>query len=95
MVAQCTHAATLLRRELYVPGWSVRVNGADVPLVEQDIFQAVDLPAGESSVEFTYAPPGIAWAWLMAGAGVLIMVASEGSSSFLQKRTKKLLSVGA
>ncbi len=93
MVAQCPHAATLLRRELYVPGWSVRVNGADAPLVEQDIFQAVDLPAGESSVEFTYAPPGIAWAWLMAGAGVLITVASEGSSSFLKKRTKKLLSI--
>lgn len=65
----CTAPSTLLRRELALPGWTVRVNGAGAPLTARDIFQAVSVPVGASTVVFDYAPPGIVWAWGLAALG--------------------------
>jgi hypothetical protein len=87
LVAHCAHPATLRRLELSWPGWSANVAGQNAQITTtEEIFQSVALPAGTSQVTFDYAPP---WAWL-AWIGCFVGAVSL-SSSFLKKRTKKLL----
>ncbi len=54
--SSCPAAATLIRRELFYPGWRAFVNGRETPLRASSIFQAVDLSPGESRIEFRYVP---------------------------------------
>jgi hypothetical protein len=58
--AECDAPSLLVRRELFMRGWTAQVNGtpAAVSLVEE-AFQGVELPAGASTVSFTYAPAGV------------------------------------
>ena len=73
--ASCEERETLLRRELFFPGWTATVNGENAPIVEHGaLFQAVDLPKGKSEVRYDYAPPHIAWAWLAALAAMCALV---------------------
>jgi hypothetical protein len=74
MAADCAQPATLLRRELAWPGWRATVNGARTPVSAQDIFQTIALPEGHSVIRFSYAPPGIFWAWCAAWLGVATIV---------------------
>jgi hypothetical protein len=77
--AQCEAPSRLVRRELFMRGWTAQVNGtpAAVSLVEE-AFQGVELPAGTSTVSFTYAPAGVrpscavALMALLAALGALI-----------------------
>jgi len=80
VAADCPAPATLLRRELYWPGWEARVNGAPVTLGQSNIFQTVALPAGHSVTQFSYAPPGASWAWRAAalGACTALLAAAAG-----------------
>ena len=58
VTAVCSSPAKLRRRELYMPGWNVRNNGAAIQAVQQDgIFQATILPAGLSKVHYNFLPP--------------------------------------
>lgn len=52
----CPSAATLIRRELFYPGWQVFVNGRETALRANSIFQALDLSPGKSRIEFRYLP---------------------------------------
>ncbi len=75
--ALCQGPATLVRRELFFPGWRAEVNGTDVTISAVDqIFQGVALPAGPDEVRFAYAPPYIALAYLAFGGGALGLLAS-------------------
>ena len=59
VTAVCTAADTLVRRELFYPGWRARIGSRRLPLAAADrIFQSVRLPAGRSDVTFRYRPPG-------------------------------------
>jgi hypothetical protein len=74
--ADCPRATTLLRRELFFPGWTASVNGAEARIEPRDrIFQSVALPAGVSEVRFSYAPPGIGWAWAAMWLGLAALAA--------------------
>jgi hypothetical protein len=58
----CPRPITLVRRVLFAPGWSATVNGVAVPVVADrsgppGLFQSVSVPAGRSTVRFTYLPP--------------------------------------
>ena len=76
MTVDCAAAATLVRRELYFPGWRATVDGAAAKVEPHGpIFQSIALPAGRSTVRFAYAPPGIGWAWLACAVGVLAFAA--------------------
>jgi hypothetical protein len=90
MVASCPAAATLLRREMFDPGWSAQVNGRAVPVLQDGLFQRVAIPAGVSVVRFSYAPPHIGFACALALLGLVFWL-GQSSGSFLKKRTKKLL----
>ncbi len=73
----CTHASALLYRELSYAGWAAHVNGTTVPIHTVDgVYQRIELPAGRASVEFSYAPPHAALAWLAALLGFLIVIGS-------------------
>ncbi len=82
MDADCAGPSTLLRRELFYPGWHASVNGHAVPLtMANDIFQQIPLPAGHSSIHFSYLPThmraacAVALAALMLWLGAAIMEA--------------------
>lgn len=53
----CKSPSTLLYRELYMPGWNVRVNGRAASTTPSGpLFQSVDVPAGASIVQFAFTP---------------------------------------
>jgi hypothetical protein len=69
--AHCATPATLLRRELFMPGWTATVNGARVGVsVHEKIFQVLHLPAGNIMVRFRFAPPYVGYAWIAFWLGV-------------------------
>lgn len=70
----CKTSGTLIRKELYMPGWSVDINGKHGEVRKHaDLFQVVDLPMGESSLTFTFAPPYIVEAWIAFIVGLLVV----------------------
>ena len=75
VTVDCVHPAKLMRRELYMPGWSVSINGTKSVPVEQDgIFESTALTAGRNLAHFNFVPPheGIALAAALVGiAGLL------------------------
>ena len=75
VTAVCSSPANLRRRELYMPGWNVRNNGAAIEPVQQDgIFQATPLAAGLSKLHFNFTPPHMEIGWaacLMGLVGLL------------------------
>jgi hypothetical protein len=74
-IVRCDAPSALVRRELFYPGWTATVNGAETPIGARDgIFQVVALPQGSSEVRFRYAPPHINWAWLAAFLGLAALV---------------------
>jgi len=86
VVAQCSTPSTLLRRELYMPGWSATVNGSSVAVSAHDeIFQTIPLGIGENVVHFQFSPPYIDYAWIALFLG-LIGLLWQSKRAFLQSR---------
>ena len=79
-IVTCDGAATLVRRELFFPGWTATVDGKSAEIAEHGgLFQQIALPAGRSEVRFSYAPPHVGWAWLVAALGAGALFAPLGS----------------
>jgi hypothetical protein len=75
VTADCAAPATLVRRELDYPGWSATVEGAGARVEpEAPIFMGVALPAGRSTVRFSYLPSFEHVAIPVAGAAMLGLV---------------------
>jgi hypothetical protein len=75
LTADCDQASRLLRREQYLPGWTGHVGNTTAAVTPVDsVFQAVELPAGRSTIAFSYAPPHSLWAWagLLTGAAIFV-----------------------
>ncbi len=65
VTADCSSPSTLLRRELFFPGWTATINGSPTSIMEhRDLFQAIALPKGKSEIVFRYQPPHVIWAWI-------------------------------
>ncbi len=78
---RCDHAVTLVRRVEYLPGWKATGNGVSAT-VRRDrgspdhLFQEVAVPAGTTSVRFTYLPPHSELAIGVALVAALVVVVS-------------------
>ena len=70
--------------EIYYPaGWRAFVDGAETPIVRADyILRAVEVPAGDHTVEFRFEPQsfavGHAVAWASSGVVVALLAAAAG-----------------
>ncbi len=74
----CRRPTTLIRRETWFAGWSAQIDGHPTAVRRvDDLYQAVSLPAGSHQVTFSFAPPGIDWAWLGLLGGCALMCAPE------------------
>lgn len=72
----CTAPAVLIRREFFYPGWRAFLNDQQAPVTRfTSIFQAIDLPAGDSKARFSYRPSHIGWAYAAAAIGCLCLLA--------------------
>jgi hypothetical protein len=69
--ASCKAPAVLIRRELFYPGWRAYVNGKPAHIRADSIFEAIDLPAGESRISFAYSPTHIGWAYAAMITGLV------------------------
>jgi len=59
MASDCAAPTTLIRRELFYPGWHATVNGAPALIAASGaLFETVKLPAGHADISFWYRPPG-------------------------------------
>jgi hypothetical protein len=76
--ATCQRPSTLTYRELAFKGWAATVAGRSVAITtaHNGVFQTVALPAGTSTVLFTYEPPRARLAWLACLLGLLVLAAS-------------------
>ena len=75
MRSRCDHPSRLVRLEVFMNGWRALVNGAPTPVqLAESTFQSIDLPADESTIDFTYAPTGLR-ASLLVATGTLLFVA--------------------
>lgn len=84
----CPRPAVLVRRELSLPGWSARIGNRDGPVgTTEGIFQSVSVPAGASSVVFTFSPPHLLWAVAAFVVGVAAIVAASAWALFRRRRT--------
>jgi hypothetical protein len=66
VVADCSRPDTLLRRELFFAGWQAWTGDKPAAIkLYDDLFQAIDVPAGRNLVTFRFSPPHVFWAWLL------------------------------
>lgn len=76
VTVDCTGPATLVRRVLDEPGWRAVSDGKALPVSSyQEAFQSVALPAGHSTVTFSFQPPHLPLgeaAWLAGWAVVAV-----------------------
>jgi uncharacterized membrane protein YfhO len=72
-------------RELRMPGWHAHVNGNSVAVhADGPIFQSIRVPAGESTVEFSFTPPHETVALIAFCVGIALLVIAWASSSSLE-----------
>jgi hypothetical protein len=74
MHTTCAAPGRIIRRELYFPGWSARVNGVAAAVSAEGLFQSVAVPQGAARISFSYAPPHARLAFLLALLAVLAWV---------------------
>ena len=85
----CPNAATLIRRETYMPGWSARVDGHPARMQRVDhLFQAVSVTPGSHRVTFGYVPPNVGWglAAFAVGGGWLLLAGAAGRRRWARRQ---------
>lgn len=67
----------LVLADTYLPGWTAQLDGEDVPILRVNHWmRGIHLPdAAAHRVAFSYHPPGLTLGWLLAGGGVLLLLA--------------------
>jgi hypothetical protein len=68
--------ALLVLTDSYYPGWTAKLDGAEVPILATDIaFRGVMVPAGSHQVTFGYFPTSFGVGLALAVAGLLLLAA--------------------
>jgi hypothetical protein len=66
----------LLLLDTCFPGWSATVNGEPAPIFRADYnFRAVALPAGKSTIGFSYRPESLRIGVMLSAGGMLVLAA--------------------
>ena len=85
--AYCATNATLVRRELALPGWRAEVDGVPHPVgTSGEVFQSVRLPAASSTVTFAFVPPNMAYGYAAFTLGFLIVIYQLVASMIASRR---------
>jgi hypothetical protein len=88
---RCPKPTTLIRRALYLPGWTASVNGVATELHPRGtLFATVALPAGRSSVVFTFEPPHIEEAWVLFLLGLAVVAVGGSLPPLVRRRSRRL-----
>jgi hypothetical protein len=91
-LVHCATPSTIVYREQSMPGWHASVNGTPVaPKAFGSLFQAVDVPAGSSIVQFGFTPPygNLAWVLLFLGVAALLCACPpvrRGAADLVERR---------
>jgi uncharacterized membrane protein YfhO len=79
----CPKPTTLLRTELSMKGWRAFVNGKQETIVTKDhVYQQVAVPAGTSTVTYSFSPPHERDALIVALLGGLFLIGSLVNERF-------------
>lgn len=71
LIVRSRRPATLVLLDRWYPGWRVTVDGQPAELLRANgVFRAVSIPAGQSDVEFRYAPVSLAIGGLSSALGL-------------------------
>lgn len=74
---RCDRPTTIVRLESFTPSWKASIDGKPVKVSMVDgLFQSVEVPAGASSLRFTYGCPHGNWTGPMFWLGALVFVAA-------------------
>jgi hypothetical protein len=66
----------------YTKHWNVSVNGKEQKLIRANgAFKGVWLPAGKSSVEFRYEPPGGGWIYILVTVSLLLFATAVAAAA--------------
>lgn len=88
VTAICRRRATLIRRELFMPGWHATENGTGVPIMlHHEIVQAIPLHPGRNQIKFRFVPPYAGLAWIGFWLGVLVLL-WQGYASWINPKTR-------
>ncbi|MBV8096732.1 MAG: hypothetical protein JO110_26510 [Acetobacteraceae bacterium] len=86
VVAECAAPSELRRLELAMPGWTATINGGKVPIRQTaEIFQAVPLGSGRSTIRFSFVPPFMGWAYVTAIIGIMLTFADTFFRRFCRR----------
>ncbi len=89
-VVNCRRPSALVYREQQMPGWHATANGRPLAVrTDGPLFQAVDLPAGRSSVSFSFTPPYAALALLAGALGLVCLVLAWAAPRRLFRRVRR------
>lgn len=76
--------ALLVLSDIYYPGWEATVNGKKTNIYRADYtFRAVEVPKGESIVEFSYKPLSFKMGVALAIIGIIVMI---GEAVYIKKK---------
>ena len=90
VTAVCEAPSRLVRLEAAMQGWSATANQASIRIDPvEGAFQAIDLPAGTSLVQFSYEPARFRPALLAAGIGALTLVSIGFMSRHRRNRSSR------
>jgi hypothetical protein len=90
VLLNCHRPAVITRNELYMPGWTAHVDGRPVPVrSDAEGLQTVAVPAGQSTVRFSFAPPHTNAAFVVALIGLALCAASAIAGPIRARRHRR------
>jgi hypothetical protein len=73
--SDCSMPSTLLKRELYIPGWTALVNQKSIAVSKDGpLYQVIHLPEGKATISYTYLPPHEKLAVVVMGFSVVALL---------------------
>ena len=82
-------AATVTVLQSYATGWTATVDGDPTEIMPADgLFQAVEVPAGDHTLELRYAPASIAQGFAVSVAGAAVLTVLVAISSAWRRRRR-------